>query len=327
MYRKLIVLSIGVLSFAVASSPTLVFGDEDDEGGGNVFLVDQVSRPDVPSYRINSFDTDRALDALMGVPTTAGMEVSKGVKQVAPTVAPCVWFCNPSFYLEYDYINSQDQRVFGADSETHSAVVGFDFSTIDNILLGITYSYSNRDADLSPIGLPDNEDSHFVSLYAAKSFAQWFNIGVSGGYGFTSTEVRGLDSGDEDTWSISPFVGVAHSWGAFSASLTVSSIHTWSSPHDSGVNVEDDTGKIGVGLKVGYAVTEKLKVQLSAKFVDIVYNESVNGLGEDHDWVTFGGKTTYRVSERFDVYLGYYYDAFNDTFHNHNVQVGLLASW
>jgi len=334
MYRKLTFLGIGVLSLAVANSPAIASGDDHDHHEGSValFLADQVARPDAASYRINSFDTDRAVDALMGLPVTAGMESSKEMKQVAPAPAPvCVWFCHPSFYAEYDYINSHDKRALGADSETNSAVVGFDFMTIYNILLGLTYSYSNRDADASPLGLPDNEDSHFVSLYTAKTFGQWLNIGVSGGYGYTSTETVGVDSGNEDTWSLSPFVGVSHNWGAFSAALTASSVHTWTTTHGTptGVgNAEDDTGKIGIALKLGYAFTERFKVQVTGKYVGMAYYEPTNpALSESRDWATFGGKATYRVTEHFDLYLAYAYDAFNTSYNNHNVQAGFICSW
>lgn len=335
MYRKLTILGIGLLSLAVANSPAIASGDHDGdhhEGGVALFLADQVARPDAASYRINSFDTDRAVDALMSLPVTAGMESSKEVKQVAPAAAPvCVWFCHPSFYAEYDYINSHDKRALGADSETNSAVVGFDFLTIYDILLGFTYSYSNRDADVSPIGLPDNENSHFFSLYTAKTFGQWLNIGVSGGYGYTSTETVGADSGNEDTWSLSPFIGVAHTWGAFSGSLTASSVHTWTSTHDTptGVgNADDATGKVGVALKLGWAATERLKLQVTAKYTGMAYYETVTpALPESRDWATFGGKATFRVAQHCDVYLGYAYDAFNSSYNNHNVQAGFICSW
>jgi hypothetical protein len=351
MYRRLTVLGIGVLSLALATSPAIavtvdvgagvdttatpthVEHHPPSVGSAELFLADQAARPDAPSYRISSFDTDRAVDALMSLPVTAGVASLPvtGKEQVAPAPAPNLWFAHPSFYAEYDYINSKDQRTNGADSITNSGVVGFDFVTIHEFLVGFTYSYSNRDANVSPLGLPDNEDSHFFSLYMAKSFGQWLNVGVSGGYGYTSTETLGADSGNEDTWTLSPFVGVSHSWGAFSASLTGSSIHTWTSTHDTpaGVgNTDDETGKVSVALKLGYAATERLKLQVTAKYVGMPYNEPATlGLPEARDWATFGGKVTYRLTEHFDLYAAYAYDAFNDSYHNHNVQAGFTASW
>lgn len=338
MYRTLTVLGIGVLSVAVANSQTVSINAHPDHVEHHVssvalFLADQAARPDAASYRISSFDTDRAVDALMSLPVTAGVESLPvtGKEEVAAAPAPILWFTHPSFYAEYDYINSDDKRANGADSKTNSAVVGFDFITIEDILLGFTYSYSNRDADISPLGLPDNEDSHFFSLYAAKTFWQWVNVGVSGGYGYTSTETLGADSGNEDTWTLSPFIGVSHSWDRFSTSLTASSIHTWTSTHDTpaGVgNADDETGKVAVALKLGYAATERLKLQATAKYIGMAYDEpAMPGLSQAHNWATFGGKATYRVAEHFDLYLAYAYDAFNSSYNNHNVQAGFICSW
>jgi Autotransporter beta-domain len=339
MARKLTLVAIGVLSVGVANAQTVTINQVSPHHVGHhvssveLFLADQAARPDAASYRISSFDTDRAVDALMSLPVTAGVESLPvtGKEQVAAAPAPILWFTHPSFYAEYDYINSKDQRANGADSITNSAVVGMDFVTLENILLGFTYSYSNRDANPSPLGLPDNEDSHFFSLYIAKSFWQWVNIGVSGGYGYTSLETAGADAGYENTWTLSPFVGLSHAWGPFSASLTGSSIHTWTYTHNTPTGVgndDDETGKVSVALKLGYSVTERLKLQATAKYIGTPYHEpAMVGLPEDRDWATFGGKVTYRVTEHFDLYAAYAYDAFNDSYHNHNVQTGVTASW
>jgi hypothetical protein len=353
MYRKLTILGIVALSLAVVKSSAIAVtvevngsGSSDatisphhvehhTTGSSQEFVVDQAARPDVPSYRLASFDTDRAVDALMSLPVTAGMEMlpsGKEMKEVAPVPARgCDWFSHPSFYAEYGYVNSLDQRRDGADSHTNSAVVGFDFVTCHDLLVGFTYSFSNRDGHISPIGLPDNEDAHFFSGYLAKSFINWINIGVSGGYGYTSLETQGSDSGHENTWTISPFIGVSHSWGAFSGSLTGSSINTWTGTHDSptGANSDDETGKIAVTLKFGYAATEKLRFQVSAKYTGTEYHEDQvrGGLPEDYDWATFGGKVSYRITQVVDLYGSYSYDAFNDSYHNHNVQAGILASF
>jgi len=335
MFRKLIALSTGVLGLALACSPGVANPPPPPhhEGGVDEFLADQAQRPDAPSYRINIFDSERAVDALMSLPVTAGVEALPVSKEVAPAPAPahCVWFCHPTVYAEYDFISSEDKRENGADSDTNSAVVGFDFLTIYDILLGFTYSYSNRDADESPIGLPDNENSHFFSLYTAKNFWEWVNIGISGGYGYTSLETVGDDAGNEDIWSISPFVGLAHTWGPFSASVTPTWTHTWTSINDTppGAGTGDDkTGKITIPFKVGYALTERLKVQVTAKYIGITnYNSSTPDLPEAHSWANFGGKLSYQACKALSVYVEYSYDAFNDSYSNHNVHTGFTYAW
>src|SRR5947209_5994287 len=136
MYRKLTIFGIAALSLAVVKSNAIAVTVEiagsgsanataspnhveppHTEGSSEQFVIDQAARPDVPSYRIASFDTDRAVDALMSLPVTAGMTMmpisggGKEMKEVAPMPARgCDWFSHPSFYAEYGYVNSLDQR-------------------------------------------------------------------------------------------------------------------------------------------------------------------------------------------------------------------------
>jgi hypothetical protein len=332
MFRNLIVFLIGALGLAMASSTAVAHIEPHIEHiSVDAFIADQGARPDGAPFRINSFDVDRAVDALLALPVTAGVESLPVSKEVAPAATRLQWFSYPTFYVEYDYIHSLDDRRDGADSITNSAVVGFDFVTIYDILLGFTYSYSNRDAHISPIGLPDDEDAHFFNLYTAKTFWQWINIGVSGGYGYTSLETVDTDSGHEDTWSISPFVGLAHTWGPWSASVTPTWTHTWTTTLDTPKGVgsgSEQSGRLGVPLKVGYAVTEKLKVQVTARYNGITNNGGkIAALPEDRNWGTFGGKITYRVCKPLSIYGEYLYDAFNDNYENHNVHAGLTLSW
>ena len=200
MFRKLIVFLIGALGLAMASSTAVAHIEPHMEHiSVDAFIADQGARPDSAPFGINTFDVDRAVDALLSLPVTAGVESLPSTKEVAPTVTRTEWFSHPTFYVEYDYIHSDDERRDGSDSHTNSVVAGFDFVTIYDILLGFTYSYSNRDANISRIGLPDDEDAHFFNLYTAKTFWEWINIGVSGGYGYTSLGAVDNDSGHEDT--------------------------------------------------------------------------------------------------------------------------------
>jgi len=122
MYRKLTIIGIAALSLGVVKSTAIAVTVEiAGSGSGNVtatpnhvepphhmegsaeeFVIDQAARPDAPSYRIANFDTDRAVDALMSLPVTAGMTMAssgKDMKEVAPVPARgCDWFSHPSFY-------------------------------------------------------------------------------------------------------------------------------------------------------------------------------------------------------------------------------------
>jgi len=335
MIRNYSVLGAALLTMAVANSPVVASGGGGGGGGSSTsvsdYLADQASRPDNASLRINSSAIDHIDDRFIDFNKTAKAGVESSGKEMKQTASPAVneWFRNPTVYAEYGYINSTDKRIGGADSNTNSATIGFDFMTKYDILTGIIYSYSNRSAAISPAGFPTDEDSHFISLYVAKSFWQWVSVGVSGGYGYTSTETLGVSSGNEDTWDVAPFVSVSHSWGAFSASLTTSYIQSWSNMYGLGApggDTDNETGKLTVGLKLGYAVTEKLRLQATAKYTGVTDREPT-AIPEARNWATFGTKATYRIVEHLDAYAGYAYDAFNTSYRNHNLLVGVSYSW
>jgi hypothetical protein len=342
MLQNIGVIGVSLLTFVVINSPAVAI-DTDKETGDDangvpigLFLSDQAARPDNPALRISRSVVDHVDDWLRNSNSavTAGMASSNGVVQVSPAPAPAnEWFARPSVFSEYDYINSADQRPNGADSRTHSETLGVSFFTKYDIQLGLTYQYSHREEGVSNANLPTKEDSNFISLYLDKSFLPWLNIGVSGGYGYTQTSLLGWDTGNENTWNVSPFFVLWHNWGAFSASLNTFYQYAWTNvystfPGTVGAGSDNETGRVVVALGLGYAVTEKLTVQATAAYTGITNDESTSqNLPEARNWATFGTKLTYRAIGQFNVYVGYAYDAFNSSYRNQNVQAGLSYSW
>jgi hypothetical protein len=294
------------------------------------FLANQAARPDNPALRISRDVVDYVDERLRdhNKAVTAGMESSKEIQQVVPAPTPAnEWFSHPSVFAEYDYIYSNNTQSNGADSHTNSATAGFSFFTKYDILLGLTYQYSNRDADLGSLNFPDSENSHFFSLYVAKSFCHWLNCGVSGGYGYISTSRLGTDTGSEDSWTLSPYLGVWHSWGAFSASLTTLYEYVWTEAFLQPRDASNETGRVVVTLRLGYALTERLAVEASAAYVGITnYKPAAQNLLAPN-WATFGAKLTYALIGPLNVYAGFAYDAFNQSYKNYTAQAGLSYSW
>ena len=131
MSSKLTTFGLGILCLTLINFPLNVRAHGDHfEGDTALFLADQSARPDTASYRINDFDIDRAVDVLLNLPVTAGFSGGKEMPQPAKA-STSGWFNYPSFYAEYDYIHSDDRRRNGADSDTNSGVIGFDFVTIN----------------------------------------------------------------------------------------------------------------------------------------------------------------------------------------------------
>jgi hypothetical protein len=295
------------------------------------FLANQAARPDNPALRISRSVVDYVDERLRdhNKAITAGMTSSKEMEHVVPAPTPGnEWFSHPSVFAEYDYIYSNNKQSNGvADSHTNSATAGFSFFTKYDILLGLTYQYSDRDAGLGFLNFPDSENSHFFSPYLAKGFWQWLNIGVSGGYGYISTSRLGTDTGSEDSWILSPNVGVSHSWGAFSASLTTLYQYVWTDAFLQPRDASDETGTVVVTLRIGYAVTERLAAEASAAYDGITtYKPAAQNLLA-RNWATFGAKLAYALIGPLNVYAGFAYDAFNQSYNNYTVQGGLSYSW
>jgi hypothetical protein len=295
------------------------------ESPRNVTEGDGVAaRPDNPADRINGRAIERAVDRLMEIPVTAGVSTGANYKDYKESPAPahCVGFCYPSFYTEYDYIRTNDDRPTGPDGDTHSGLVGFDFSTYGDVLVGAIYSVSRQNLNSDAGNFGTDSDSNFVSLYAAKSFAGWLNVGVSGGWGNTANDTTLLNppdssGNDTDTWSVSPFIGIFHKWGAFSFSTTAT--YFWQDVDG------DDSGKFGVDLTLKYALTEQLSIAGLAKYKQMVdYDKSVS---DDRNWLTVGGKIAYRPTHAWEIWGGYEYETLNDNYHDHTVRSGVTYSF
>lgn len=302
-------LSVSLAAFAVAITSTFATPPPSPSPGPSVEVFG--ARPDNPSDRINLRAVERSVERLMELPTTAGASVSKNTVE---TPQESGWFRNPSFFLEYDYIRSNDERPVGPDGHTHSGQIGFDFTVPADVLLGLIYSYSKQSLD-SDLPTGTETDSHFISAYLAKSFAGWINVGVSSGWGTNEVETQGAPDTDFDTWSVTPYLGVFHSWGSCSFASTATYLYQDSN--------NANTGKVAVDLNLKYALTEKFSISGLTRLNQMVDNVP----GEDDNWLTLGGKIGYRVTERADVFVGYEYDAFNDNYQNHTGRTGFSYSF
>lgn len=285
-------------------------------------------RPGNAADRISNTGIDRSIDRLLDLPTGAGMRTTRPSKEpVAPAHG---LFSNPSFFMEYNYINTDDSRRRGSDSETHSAQIGGDVIFADKIVLGLIYSYSATDGDSAFLRSTSDSDAHFVSAYAATTIWQIVNVGITGGYGHTGTDsrLRGAPdrtfSSDTDSWTVSPFLGVSHKWGALSGSLTAAYSYQTNDYEAPAVGGNDNTGKFTLTGRVGYAVTERLKVEGSARLNQYVHGSgNTPGFSEDHTWATFGAKVSYNFTREFQLYGGYEYDAWNSNYETHTAKGGI----
>jgi hypothetical protein len=253
---------------------------------------------------------------------TAGVATTDSKKQVTPASNENQWFRNPSFYTEYSYLNSNDDRVLGTDSITNSGAIGFDFVTISDILAGVSYQYSHQDAFTGTTRDFTGSDSNFFNVYAAKSFYKFLTVGVTGGYGHTESKATVRNTGvstrsNTDTANVSPFVSLAYAKGNFYTSLTTS--------YQYAHNEVDDSGKVTVRLLGGYNVAEWLTAEASGKY-SVIVHDNQRGNTDPNQWYGVGAKLKQPISTKLSVYESYNYDV-NSAYQEHSATVGLNYSF
>ena len=282
------------------------------------------ARPDNAADRANGIGADAAVDTLAGAPTTAGVRS----KAVVRPMAPAMIF---SLSGEYNYINTDDSRAFGSDFEAHTATIAGSVFMNGNTFLGLNYSYTNGTQAPTILGTSSHSDAHFISLVAARSFGQWLSVGVVGGYGHTdyTLNTAGVKTGaNMETWSVSPFVTASYRSGRLTSSLTTA--YAFETDHTStvaGPN-NDDTGKFSIALRESYAASERVKIQVTAKFTEVLNGLGViPGLPQARNWATFGTRISYQPTKSVELYGGYSFDAFNRFLETHTVTAGLKYSF
>ena len=281
------------------------------------------NRPDSRADANNNIGIFQAVDILADAPTSAGVR-STGKRMAPPAPGPVF-----SLYSEYNYIDSDDSRALAGDTKTHSVTIGGTALFHGDTLLGLNYSYSNSAAVRNALGTSSQSDANFVSLVAAHSFWRFLSIGVAGGYGHTDLDINATNGGGKlrgytDTWSVSPFLSAAYKCGPLVSSLTVMYQYEDDQTRAGGQKINDDTGKFNVALRETYSITERLKLQATAKYTQAVVGlNNTPGLPEGRHWATFGGRLSYNVSKALEVYAGYTYDAFNVFLKDHTATGGV----
>jgi opacity protein-like surface antigen len=286
----------------------------------------QGASPDGAADRINGTGIVTAVDALASVTTSAGVH-SAGKPVVYPQQGPIF-----SLSGEYNYLNTNDSRLLGSDTQTNGMTVGALGIFNRDTVLGLNYSYNRVDSATNIFGNFNNSDQHFISLIAAKNFMQFLTIGFAGGYGHTDIAVRSAAAtagADVETWSISPFIALSYKTGRLTTSLTTMYQYQNDRTTATGIiPITDDTNKLAVALRASYAATESLKLEGSVKFTEILSGSGQSvGLPVGRNWTTFGAKVSYRVSQPVEIYGSYSYDAFNQFLDTHTVNAGLRYSF
>ncbi|HUB68052.1 MAG TPA: autotransporter outer membrane beta-barrel domain-containing protein [Candidatus Methylacidiphilales bacterium] len=320
-------------------------------------------QPDRPSRDVPETSTEYAIASLARTEgNTAGAE-DTDVKNIAPAPGETAGgetedgFSAPEAYNEYKFAHIQDNRTIGFDGSQQNGIAGFDFESFWKTIVGFNFTYSN-DSLTTTGGTPttnfyNSNNCYFFSAYVAKNFSDWVNIGGSVDYGRTDTDWR-ADSNfivpfalgqktTQDTVGLSPFIGVAHTWGAFSFSSTPT--YVWDYDHYS-FDLTTVNGSVLPGTPVipnaktlnqsflwlnnfEYAVDSKWTLSAQANWtrligienVPTVVTPSIPPLG--HQWMSFGAKVEYAFNKDGNAFIQFEHDAFNIHFDDYRIRAGV----
>ncbi len=131
-----------------------------------------------------------------------------------------------------------------------------------------------------------------------------------------------------DTWSVSPFVALSYRKGRLTTSFTA--MYQYENDHQVArqTTVNDDTHKYSLALRAIYAASERVQLQVLAKYNQVISGlNATPGMPESRHWATFGARVSYLVSKPLEVYAGYTYDAFNTVLKTNTITAGLRYSF
>jgi hypothetical protein len=345
-----------LLSFPLKAAPPNQIQPETAEG------LDQ-SRPDRPSRDVPETSTQYAVSSLLRTEkTTAGAPDAKDIE--APSGASASsdnedGFSAPAAYSEYKFAQIQDNRTIGFDGPQHNGIVGFDFVSYWDTIVGFNFTYTNESltTTLAPTNFYNSSNSYFFSTYVAKNFSDWVNVGGSATYGRTDTDWRADTGGaapfalgqktTQDSFALSPFIGVAHTWGAFSFSSTPTYI--WDYDHY-GYDLPTFNGSAAPGTpsipssktlnqtflwlnNFQYAITDKWSISVQANWTRLLTIQSVptgitpliSPLG--HQWMSFGGRVDYAFNKDGNIFVQFEHDAFNTNFDDYRIRTGVTYNF
>lgn len=301
-----------------------------EEALGEVLISDtSPSNPTNTPVVVTRAALFRTTSALRKIQTSAGAE-SKNVVVDEPAPHRGI-----SVYADFDWSSIWDNRGFNLDGNKFSPRGGLDLVIGPDILVGgsFTYSYERRNSETAP--LRNNLHTYAFNGYAAKNFFDWVNVGVTGTYVYEHQHARAFGStfvGDINVYSIAPFIGASHTWGALSASSTATYIYQY---NDMDLNVKPPMA-IGGNTdshfylhinELEYAVTDKFTVGGNMNF-NVVIDESQNALtravgSTDDFWMTFGAKASYQMFGYLTGSVQFQADVFNNDYENYLTSFGL----
>jgi len=206
---------------------------------------------------------------------------------------------------------------------------------------------------MAPASFYNSSNAYFFSNYVAKNFDDWVNVGGSFTYGRTDSQFRANISAappfalgqktTQDTFALSPFVGAAHTFGAWSFSSTATYI--WGYDHFSFDNPSLNNAPAPGAIpppdaktlnqtflllnNAQYAIDDKWSVSVQANYNRLLTTQTVQttvtplipSLG--HQWMSFGARADYSFNKDGSIFAAFEHDAFNTHFDDYRIRTGI----
>jgi|GEM_PF-5235948 len=297
--------------------------------------------PNNDSNRAQGTSVDRVLFRLSEpVLLNAGSE-SLSAEPAPSGDAPsweCPWFKSPTVFVNNLFNSNNDQRPQGLDTFQYRLQIGADFITYADIVAGVMFTQGVEEGEADDLfGATQEFDktSQHLTLYAGRSFGDWFLAGATMTFGWADSDFQIPSlaiTGGNDSFSYSPsvYAGVAHAWDHFGFSSVAAYIYEdiYFDPGTPGTGFNTSTGTVTWKTSGTWFAASWVDVSAFYKLTQIAHTNVQFALpaGEnnDHNWSTVGTKATFYPAQGWEAYAGIDYDLFN---HNYGENVtGLIGA-
>ncbi|MDD2710184.1 MAG: autotransporter domain-containing protein [Verrucomicrobiae bacterium] len=269
-----------------------------------------------------------------GISPNSGNEGAKGDgKNPGNPIKGSSWFSNPYVFTEYGYSSNKDTRIGGYNSDIQSGIIGGGFTTAWDLMVGGMMIYNNSDGAAVNNGHAKS-DVYTGSIYFSRAIINWlyWNASFSYSHADNTTSSNSMADTDSETgsWSIAPSLTAFKQIDSWTLSTTPTYIASLQNYAYSGFS--DDTGYNGKFVlmnRVAYAFNDFFTAALLLNPNYITNDHPADGVGSSAGkaWLNTGLRFNFRLADGLDLYTGYTYDAFNNTYINHNFNLGVNYSF
>ncbi len=288
-------------ALAVLSSSPLYLGTAQAWGTNDTGQVEHFpSAPASPEQQTGnavapnlnpSFGLADTLGGVMG--DLGNQSATHGLQWKSPVLSPTLT------YRSYD-----DTSIGGFGGNEYSGDLAYDVDLYDGLILGGLYQHTYR-GGTNAQGTSERLDADSGSLYLAKRFFDWINVGLAYQHAETEHRLTRAVTADLDRSSDggSAFVGVSKRKGVWSGSLTTS----FSYVHDDYAQQTDlDTGRISLMGALSADLVKEFSLGVAFAYHNFIFQDIFpNTSIRDDDYWTVGPRLRFYPTEEITVRLDF----------------------